>query len=379
VGRRIRVLHILWSGRIGGTEEYIFNLVKRLDPGKYEITLCFLKERGELFEEVCRFGKFRVDFIGIKSGYDILGVFRFGLYLIRNRFHIIHSHMRNILSTFILFICTTKIPKVLTHHLSPGDLDSITIRKNRLYYRLFSNVFNYIIAISGNVKYSIINVLGYPSPERILIVYNGVDITRFKPDKTYPAELDYLGRSGGRIVGFIGRMVHFKRPILFVRTAIEILKKGRDYHFVMVGDGSELEKCREKVMRDGLKDYFTFLGYRRDIPQILKSFDALLFTSEGEGFGIVIIEAMAMGVPVFAVNDGAVPEIIRDRENGILLNTTDPVVMANEIIEVLNDTLLINKIKLNAINDVRNKFSIEVSVRKTDEIYNKLLNVYQHG
>ncbi len=87
---------------------------------------------------------------------------------------------------------------------------------------------------------------------------------------------------------------------------------------------------------------------------------------------------MAMGVPVFAVNDGAVPEIIKDRENGILLDTTDPQSIAKEIIEVLSDDALINKIKLNAVNDVRNRFSIEVSVRNTERIYNELLKSHQN-
>jgi len=88
---------------------------------------------------------------------------------------------------------------------------------------------------------------------------------------------------------------------------------------------------------------------------------------------MVLLEAMAMGVPVFAINDGAVPEIIRDRENGILLNTTYPQIIAKEIIEALSDNYLINKIKSNAIDDASNKFSIEVSVKKMEAIYREIL------
>jgi len=209
------------------------------------------------------------------------------------------------------------------------------------------------------------------------VVYNGVDMERFNSAVRPAKDLQNIRESKSRIIGFIGRMEYFKRPDLFIKTAIEIIKKRKDYHFVMVGDGSELPRCKRMVSERGLDDYFIFLGYRRDIPQILKSFDALLLTSKGEGFGIVIIEAMAMGVPVFAVNDGAVPEIIKDKENGILLNDTEPKIMAEKIIEILSDNILVNKIKLNAINDVRNRFSIESSVRKTQRIYDELLKMPQ--
>jgi len=369
VGRRIRVLHILWSGKIGGTEEYIFNLVKRFSPEKYEITLCFLKEKGALFDEISKSEKFRVDFIGIRSGYDILGAIKFGVYLSINRFDLIHSHMRNILSTLILFLFCPNTPKVITHHVGP--IDERLFKKNRVFYCLYGKVFDRTLAISNAVKETLVRDLHCPHPEKIVVVYNGIDTRRMVPE-IEPAE-DLKITNVSKIIGFVGRMEYFKRPDLFVRTAFEIIKRQKGYHFLMVGDGMELNKCKEMVMTNGFEKYFTFTGYRRDIPQILGAMDALLFTSRGEGFGIVLVEAMAMGVPVFAVNDGAVPEIIRDKENGILLNSTEPRIIAKEIVETLNDNLLINKIKINAVDDVKNRFSIEASVRKTEEIYKQLL------
>ncbi|GAB4534003.1 MAG: glycosyltransferase family 4 protein [Thermodesulfovibrionia bacterium] len=367
-------MHILWSGKIGGTEEYIVNLVKRLNPEIYDIRLCFLKERGEVFEEVERDGRLKIDFIGINSGYDIVGALRFAVYLLKNRFDIIHSHMRNILSTFVLSAFALTTPKILTHHVSPGD--TRFFRKNRFFYLFYGGIFKKVIAISDTVRNFLIDELHYPYPERIVVIHNGIDTERFSYDVFLPSGIqDITGKN--KIIGFIGRMVYFKRPDIFVKTANEIVKIDKNYHFVMVGDGNELEGCKRMVIDYAIKDHFTFLGYRRDIPQILKSFNALLFTSKGEGFGIVLIEAMAMGVPVFAVNDGAVPEIIRDRENGILLNTMDPKIIAKEILEVLGNNGLINKIRLNAVNDARNRFSIEVSAKKTEKIYFELLKRYQ--
>lgn len=371
MGRKIRVLHILWSGGIGGTEEYIINLIKHLDPRRYENHLCFLSQKGQIYEEINKSDSFRVDFIGIKSGYDIFGAVRFAKFLLRNRFDIIHSHMRNILSSFVLTAIANKTPKVLTHHVGPIDVR--LFRKNRLFYKLYSGSFRKISAISNAVKENLVNDLGYKYPELIEVVYNGVDLKKFNIDTPISSDFRDLKNTGNHIIGFIGRMEYFKRPALFIEVAEELIKKNRSFYFVMVGNGSEMEKCKNMIHNRNINENFKLLGFRRDIPNLLKLFDALLFTSAGEGFGIVLIEAMAMGVPVFAVNDGAVSEIIKHKENGILLNTADPKIIAKEINEVLNDNTLINRIKLNAIDDVRNRFSIEASVRKTERIYNELL------
>lgn len=164
-------------------------------------------------------------------------------------------------------------------------------------------------------------------------------------------------------------MVDFKRPYLFIDVAREILKKNRKFQFVMVGDGSELMQCKQIVYDTGLVEYFEILGFRRDIPNILKLFDALFFPSSGEGFGIVVIEAMAMGVPVFAIDDGAIPETIVHRENGILLDTTEPESIAQQIMDCLEDNELMNTIRRKSILDTRSRFSLDICVKKMQELY----------
>ena len=123
-----------------------------------------------------------------------------------------------------------------------------------------------------------------------------------------------------------------------------------------------------------MNDRFRLLGFRRDIPHLLKSFDALLFTSAGEGFGIILLEAMAAGTPVFAVNDGASPEIITHRENGILCNCLDPKVFAEHVMTAMNDKALIDKVRRKSVEDVYSKFSIKICARRTADIYDKLFN-----
>jgi glycosyltransferase involved in cell wall biosynthesis len=368
----IKLLHILWSGRIGGTEEYILALLRNCDRLKYELFLCVLSEEGPMLDEARRLNGVHVTFIGVKNGFDVIGVSRFAWYLIRHQFHIIHSHTRNILSTAMLYACTPKTPKILTHHVGP--IDKKLLRKEKRFYTLFGGMFKKITAISKTVRTTLTDYCHVRNTDRIEVVYNGIDLRKFKEDCAIPADLDGLKRENLHVIGYVGRMEYYKRPALFVEIAHELVQRNKNLHFVMVGAGRESAKCREMIRRNGLDEYFHMLGYRRDIPNMLRVMDSLLFTSSGEGFGIVILEAMAMGLPVFAFCDGAVPEIITHGKNGILLDTVNPSIAADHISETLNDKMLLKNIGQQGREDVYARFSINVSVNMLDRVYDQALH-----
>ena len=367
---KIKVLHILWSGGIGGAEEYIISLIKYFDYFKFEIHLCFLSKKGVIFEEAIKKNR-NVTFIGMKNGFDIIGALRFAIYLHRRKFNIIHSHTRNFLSSAIMFFFY-RTEKILTHHLSPGDIRAI--KKSQLFYRIFCRIFTRIIAISEVVRKSLIIDMNV-DPNRIIVIHNGIDLDKYYQNLPSANDLLYIKESNKSILGFIGRMETYKRPDLFINVAREIIEIKKEFYFIMVGDGPKMDECRKMISNYGIDSYFILLGFRRDIANILKLFDGLFFTSSGEGFGIVILEAMAMGMPVFAINDGAISEIITHKKNGILLDTTEPELTAQEITRYFEDKSLIEKIRKQSIEDVHSKFSIELCARKIEELYARMLNL----
>ena len=367
MNKKIKVLHILWSGGIGGAEEYVVSLIKYFDFSKFEIHLCFLSKKGTIFEEAIKMSN-NVDFIGMKNGFDIIGAFKFAIYLHRGKFNIIHSHTRNFLSSAVLFLFN-RTEKILTHHLSPGDIRAI--KKSQFFYKIFQKIFKKIIAISETVRESLIIDMNV-DPNRIVVIHNGIDLDKYDQSLPPANNLLHIKKSNKRILGFIGRMETFKRPDLFIKVAKEIIETNKEFYFIMVGDGPKLDDCRKMISNYGIDSYFSLLGFRRDIPNILKLFDGFFFTSSGEGFGIVILEAMAMGVPVFAINDGAISEIITHKKNGVLLDTTEPKLIAQQIIKHFEDKSLIDKIMKQSIEDVHSKFSIELCAKRTEELYAKV-------
>ena len=373
--RKTSVLHILWSGGIGGAEEYVSSLAKYFDSAQYDTAISVLSEKGELFEEIAKNEKVDLFFIGIKSGIDIVGAVKFIRFLRGKKYDIIHLHTRNFLSILLVSLFARKTAIIISHHTGVQNTNASDIkmqRKTKVFYTLFSGWFKKILAISNTVRDSLINDIGV-DPDKVEVVYNGIDLNKFNNSCRIPSDLHHLQRSDKNIIGFVGRMVPFKRPELFIKIASAMVAKNDKYFFIMVGDGPELESCKELITEYSLDEYFELLGFRRDIPDILQLFDALLFTSEGEGFGIVIIEAMAAGIPVFSINDGAVTEIIRHEENGILLDMLDPENLARQIIDVYGNNKLIEKIKKHSVKDVRERFSIEKSVNKMESVYERVL------
>ena len=369
--RKTSVLHILWSGGIGGTEEYITSLVRQSDLFKYEIHLCFLSQKGVIYEEAKKIADVNVVHIGMKNGFDIVNILKLIKYLRQGKFDIIHSHMRNFLSTAILAFFACKVPKVLTHHVGP--VDAIIFKKNKVFYRIFSGVFRVITAISNVVKANLIDDFGVRQADKVKVVYNCINLEKFIGSSLPSTDIKDILKPGRYIIGFVGRMEHYKRPRLFVEIASELLKKDKRFYFVMVGDGPELEKCRKMINDHDIDKNFKLLGFRRDIPNIIGLFDALLFTSFGEGFGLVLLEAMAMGVPVFAIDDGAVSEIVIHKENGILFDIAIPEQIAVQILEIIKDRTLMDRIKEQCKKDVCLRFGMNNCVREFESIYEKVL------
>ena len=133
---------------------------------------------------------------------------------------------------------------------------------------------------------------------------------------------------------------------------------------------SELKKL---IINNKLESNIEFMGLKTPIkPWILKS-DILLATSENEGLGLSILEAMSLGTPVVASNDGGHKETIKNKKNGFLVELDDIDGYVDVIINLYNNTLLKNKIIRNAKKTVREKFSLNKHLDQIDKVYEKFI------
>lgn len=170
---------------------------------------------------------------------------------------------------------------------------------------------------------------------RIEVVRVGADLERLSgATGTLRAE---LALPTAPIVGFFGRLVPVKDPLLFVRVAGLVHRDHPQAHFVVIGDGELRAAATAAAESAGLGASISFLGFRSDIERVLPDLDLLLLTSRNEGTPLSVIEAAAAGVPTVATQVGGLVDIIRHGENGILTPAGDAPALAAAVGELLCD------------------------------------------
>jgi glycosyltransferase involved in cell wall biosynthesis len=174
------------------------------------------------------------------------------------------------------------------------------------------------------------------------------------PDSRDVAQLKRLAKDGALtrsfgipdrapIVGMVGAIVANKRQDLFLQAAELILREIPDAWFMIVGSGltenvrAYMDSLTGFIQGKPLAQRISFTGYRDDALALMKNFDLLIVPSDREAFGGVIIEAMALGVPIVAHRVDGIPEVVEDGVTGTLIERQDPVLYADAAIRLLRD------------------------------------------
>ena len=249
------------------------------------------------------------------------------------------------------------------------------------YYQkhAFSQVMGWakrVISISNAVARHMIDDFGVPH-ERIRLIPCSVDLERFQ------VESRLKKKEGDFNIGIIGRISPIKGHNYFIKAMAKVAQVLPNIKIWIVGDAppskeAYKEQLQVLVKRLGLAEITEFLGVQRDIPAILSQLDLLvLATTVPEAFGRVIVEAQACMVPVVSTRVGGVVDIIEDDYNGLLVPPADPKGMADAIIRVLKDKELARRLTENAYKKVKEKFSADLMVKDTLEVYKEALANYK--
>ena len=177
------------------------------------------------------------------------------------------------------------------------------------------------------------------------VVYPGVEMDRFDSDKL-PTPAEAKRRLGlpleGPIIGIVGRLQHWKGMHVLVEALPQILRTHPNAHCVLVGGGHALEPdypafLRTQIDRLALADKVTLTGLQANVPEWMQAMDIIVHASDHEPFGIVVIEAMALGKPVVAGNTAGPTEVITDGVHGLLTPFGDASALAGAVLRYLDD------------------------------------------
>lgn len=215
---------------------------------------------------------------------------------------------------------------------------------------------------------------GFPVP--VAAVSNGVDLADFKPGKASAEIYHRYNLPNGRpVVLYVGRVDPEKKVGAVLDAFKEARKKVPKALLVVVGDGVDKVRLTQKTKKMGLGDDVKFLGrvLPPDLYELYKIGDAFATASEIETQGIVLIEAAACGLPLIAVNKGAVSEVCRDGENGYLCQPGNVTEISEAMVRILSDSSLRTRFSENSIK-IASEHDFEKTLDKFENIYKRVID-----
>ncbi len=207
-------------------------------------------------------------------------------------------------------------------------------------------------------------------------VYNGICLDEFDSYLDVYQKKHLLNLNENNfVVGFVGRLWKQKAPQDFIAAIPSVLKQISNVVFIIVGDGHLKNDLEAMAKTLGIEDHIRFLGWRKDVPELLKIMDIFVQTSLWEGLSLSILEAMAAAKPVIATNIKGNNELVVDGVTGFLVPPNRPDSVANYIIKLLQDKKLAEKMGKLGRKRVEEQFDIRQHVQQIKNIYDQIFAV----
>ena len=204
----------------------------------------------------------------------------------------------------------------------------------------------------------------------ISVVPNGIDLERFK--------ISSGGKKGdsAKTIIFVGRLHPVKAVQYLIEAMAIIHQEMPDVKLVIVGDGAERSRLEELAERLDLKSCIQFAGQvpQERIPQVMHQADVFALPSLTEGFPVVLLEAMAAGLPIVATNVGGIPDIVEDGVNGYLVNAKSPDEMAEKILMLMQNSVMREKISANN-REIAKRYGWDAVTAILERVYQNVLGV----
>ena len=211
------------------------------------------------------------------------------------------------------------------------------------------------------------------------VVYNSVDVSVFQPapQRRQRARAE-MGISPGKyVIGTVASLSEQKGHHYLLEAARLIARMQQDVHFVLIGDGPLRKRLQEQVWNANLGQIVTFLGRRSNVNDLYPGFDCFVLPSLWEGFPLVVVEAMACGLPIVATSVGGVPEALCNDLWGMLVPPGDPRALVEAIVAMKSDPDKAKSIAENGRARAVECFSLDAILRQYIAIYEKILG--RHG
>jgi glycosyltransferase involved in cell wall biosynthesis len=367
IDRKARVLYLSHAFMVGGAEEMVLNLVRHL-PDRFETSVMCINQAGPIGEEIRRTGvPFSV--LGLTPGVarpvDVLHL--------RDA---IAAMSPTIVHTFLLTgslygrfaAMMSGVPIVI------GTEVNIYEKKKPLHARFerwLMKSTDAVIASAESVKAHYVAQVG-ADPSKVEVIYNAVDWAQLQTTMTPEEFRTSIGVPlDAPAAGIIARLTEQKaHRVLFDAMTQPDLSS---LHLSVVGDGELRTELQSRAAALGIQGRVHFLGARRDLGNILAAIDIFAMPSYWEGLPLSMVLAMGAGVPVVASRVAGIPEVVKDRVSGLLVDPGDSAQLARALAALVQDSALGARLGSAARALVRPRFGVDGYVASVTGLYDRLL------
>ena len=311
----------------------------------------------------------------------------FWLFQHRRQYDLVHVHGYCLAAIPVLIVSKLLGKKSLYKITLPGEDDPLAIYHSRFGWmksRLLER-FDAFIAISGRVQ-KYVQDFGCP-PSKIFMIPNGVD-KGFYYDEGARGEarkrllMKYKLDENCQIISYTGSIEHRKGVDLLARAWPKILSAVPESRLFLAGptfQGTPFYRHLVDLTRDHLDQTIFIVGIVNDPENYYRASDVFVFPARNEGFGNVLLEAMACGAPCVATRiEGLTENILIDRHNGLVVENGDDQALADRVLELLRDDHLKKTLAANAVKTIEEKFRMDRIAQRYIDLYASLLSLPTH-
>jgi glycosyltransferase involved in cell wall biosynthesis len=374
---------------VGGTEQQVMGLGKGLDPSRFALQIGCFRRWGHFLQDVeargCPVAEYRIHRLYAPA--TLRQQLRLARRVRATGIDIVHAYnfYANVFAVPAARLAGA--PVVLASIRDTGVyLTPAKQRVQRAVCRLADRVL-----VNAEAIRSWLVADGF-RPEKIVVIRNGIDLSRFNGRKDGARIRQELGvPAAAPLVAVLSRLHRLKGLEYFLEAAAEVGRRFPEARFLVVGgamtirDGevvsensyrAELEAYARRL---GLEGRVAFSGFRLDVPELLSEVAVSVLPSLSEGLSNTILESMAAGVPVVATSVGGNPEAVEHGVTGFLVPPRDASALTGAIDSLLENPGLPRRMGEAARRRVAERFSLDVMVRQTERLYEELLDCTTRG
>ncbi len=359
-----KILEIIGDATLAGAPRHLLTLLENFDYKKFELfVIC---PPGPLAGEIKTLKEsVNLYIVPMHSKLDIKSIKEIRANIKHIKPDLIHVHGTRAGSLGRLASIGLRIPLIYTEHLWTKDYHLSSHLENILQVTgmWFLDMFTtQNIAVSQAVKDFMVGSQ-VSRAEKITVIYNAIKLSK-KKAKIFSDKDITLGTVG---------TLNLQKGIQHLILALpKILKEFPRTKLVVVGEGFYKDHLKELVKKKKLDKSVIFTGFVKEIEDEMINFDIYVQPSISESFGLAIVQAMDLGLPVVATNTGGIPEVVTTGKSGLLVEAGSPPALANAIITLIRDPEKAKKMGQLGEEEAKIKFNLKDLIEETEGIYEKV-------